>query len=490
MSLRHSLFDKIFISFLLMFAVVFSVLVFYSSSVTKKMLIEERTEVLTNEAFLIADQTIISYMQGIFSKENLQTNLEYYSHALDASVWVADNKGIIYASSNAAGHPNTPKNIFMVNQDLDITTAQSFNGSFWGTFDEDVITVAIPIQTNGDPNGMLFLHSSVPQLHKLQSRIAKLIYVPFLSMIIISFLLLGIVSGKIMRPIKKISAVAEDYAIGNFESKMEINSNDEIGQLAHTLEFMATELSKLDDYRRSFISNISHDFRSPLTSIKGYVEAIQDGTIPYERQDRYLKIIADETQRLTKLTTGLLELNDYDAYGIYLKFKDFDVIDLILSAINTFEGKCIKKSVAIRLNNHTEDSMVHADQTKIQQVIYNLIDNAIKFTPEGKSIYVTLTEKNDKIFISIKDEGVGIPKESLNRIWVRFYKGDSSRGKDKQGTGLGLAITREIIKAHNENINVVSTEGVGSEFTFSLMKASALSASEKAENKKDYDYYF
>ena len=115
--------------------------------------------------------------------------------------------------------------------------------------------------------------------------------------------------------------------------------------------------------------------------------------------------------------------------------------------------------------------MVYADATKIQQVIYNLLDNAIKFTPNGKSIYVTLTEKNDKLFVSVKDEGCGIPKESLKKVWVRFYKADASRGKDKQGTGLGLSITREIIKAHNENISVVSTEDVGSEFTFSLPKA-------------------
>ena len=122
--------------------------------------------------------------------------------------------------------------------------------------------------------------------------------------------------------------------------------------------------------------------------------------------------------------------------------------------------------------------MVYADKTKIQQVIYNLLDNAIKFTPEGKSIYITLTEKNEKIFISIKDEGCGIPKEDIPKIWVRFYKADASRGKDKQGTGLGLSITKEIMKAHNENINVVSTEGVGTEFTFSLAK----SAVEKEQN--------
>lgn len=468
--MKHSLFDKIFLGFLFLSLAVFGLLVVYSTYATKKALVEEKTEVLTNEAFLIAEQTIAGYIQGVYTLENAQHNLDYYSQTLNASIWMMDSKGIIKAFSKANGHPDNPKNIFLVEQDFDITTAQTFTGNFYGLFSDDVITVALPIQTNGQPNGMVMLHSTISQLKTVQSNIIQVFYVPFLLMIIISFTLLGLISGKIMRPIRKINTIAEEYSTGNFDTKMDIHSNDEIGQLASTLEYMASELSKLDEYRKDFISNISHDFRSPLTSIKGYIEAIQDGTIPPEKQDKYLGIIINETKRLTKLTTSLLELNSLDSYGLWLVFKDFDIIDLVKSAMNTFEGKCLEKNISLILNNHSEHSMVHADKTKIQQVIYNLLDNAIKFTPEGKNIYITLTEKNDKIFISVKDEGCGIPKDSLNKIWVRFYKADASRGKDKQGTGLGLAITREIIKSHNENINVVSTEGVGSEFTFSLSK--------------------
>ena len=448
MTLRHSLFDKIFISFLVIFTVCFGFIVLYASNVTRSMLVDDRTEVLTNEAFLIADQTVAGYVQGVYTKDELQESLRYYSDKLNASIWVTNEKGIIYGFANADGHPDNPKNIFLVDPDFDIYTAQSFNGKFYNTFKSNVISVAIPIHINNQPNGMLLIHSTVEQLQNIQEKIVKLIYAPYLFMIIISFALLG-----------------------NFDTPMDIHSNDEIGQLASTLEYMASELAKLDEYRKAFISNISHDFRSPLTSIKGYIEAIQDGTIPPEKQSHYLDIVVQQTNRLTKLTSSLLELNNYDSYGIWLVCKDFDIVELVLSAINSFEGRCIEKQIAIRLNNHTEHSIVHADKTKIEQVIYNLLDNAIKFTPNGKSIYVTLSEKHDKIFVSVKDEGCGIPKDSLNRVWVRFYKADRSRGKDKQGTGLGLAITKEIIKAHNENINVVSTEGVGSEFTFSLSKA-------------------
>ena len=414
MTLRHSLFDKIFISFLVIFTVCFGFIVLYASNVTRSMLVDDRTEVLTNEAFLIADQTVAGYVQGVYTKDELQESLRYYSDKLNASIWVTNEKGIIYGFANADGHPDNPKNIFLVDPDFDIYTAQSFNGNFYNTFKSNVISVAIPIHINNQPNGMLLIHSTVEQLQNIQEKIVKLIYAPYLFMIIISFALLGIISGKIMRPIRKINSVAEQYSTGNFDTPMDIHSNDEIGQLASTLEYMASELEKLDDYRKAFISNISHDFRSPLTSIKGYIEAIQDGTIPPEKQSHYLDIVVQQTNRLTKLTSSLLELNNYDSYGIWLVCKDFDIVELVLSAINSFEGRCIEKQIAIRLNNHTEHSIVHADKTKIEQVIYNLLDNAIKFTPNGKSIYVTLSEKHDKIFVSVKDEGCGIPKDSLN----------------------------------------------------------------------------
>ena len=470
--MKHSLFDKIFLGFLFLSIAVFILVVIYSTDASKDALIEEKTAVITNEAFLIAEQDIAGYIHGALTENQLQNNLNYYSSTLDVSIWSIDNRGLISSFSVAEGHPEPPKNIFFLDQNFDITTAQSFTGSFYETFDDDVISVAIPIVTNKQPNGMIIVHSTLAQLAHVQSNIIRVIYIPFLVMLVISFSLLALISQKIMRPIRKINSVAESYSTGNFEVEMGIKSQDEIGQLASTLEYMASELSKLDEYRKDFISNISHDFRSPLTSIKGYAEAMQDGTIPPDKQEKYLNIIVDETKRLTKLTSSLLELNKFDSYGIWLVIKDFDIIKPVKAAMRFYEGKCQEKGINLILNNHCLNTMVKGDQTKIQQVIYNLLDNAIKFTPSGKSIYITLTELNEKILVSVKDEGCGIPSESLKKIWTRFYKADTSRGRDKQGTGLGLSITREIILAHNENINVVSTEDVGSDFTFSLAKSS------------------
>ena len=185
-------------------------------------------------------------------------------------------------------------------------------------------------------------------------------------------------------------------------------------------------------------------------------------------QEKYLKIILFETERLNKLTQSLLELNKYGSHGIMLDISDFDINHTIRMTVQTFEGVCTEKRISFNLILSGEELYVTADMSKIQQVLYNLIDNAIKFSHHDSAITIETTEKNDKVFVSVKDTGIGIPKESIKRIWERFYKSDLSRGKDKKGTGLGLSIVKEIIAAHDQNINCISTEGVGTEFIFTL----------------------
>ena len=264
---------------------------------------------------------------------------------------------------------------------------------------------------------------------------------------------------------------ARIIADGNFDRRIDVTTNDEMGYLADTLNYMSGELSKSGEYQHKFVANVSHDFRSPLTSIKGFVEAIMDGTIPPEMQDRYLKIVVDETERLEKLTQSLLTLDKLDSKGRPLHMNDFDINRTIKNTVATFEGICRKKMITIELHLESETLMVHADMEQIQQVLYNLLSNAIKFSPDHSTITIETTEKNDKIFVSVKDHGIGIPKSSINKIWERFYKIDRSRGKDQKGTGLGLAIVKEIISAHGQHINVISAEGVGTEFIFTLEKA-------------------
>ena len=184
-----------------------------------------------------------------------------------------------------------------------------------------------------------------------------------------------------------------------------------------------------------------------------------------------MKIILFETERLTDLTQDLLTLNEFDTKNLLLNREKFDIHEMIKNVAASFEGTCTQKKISIELIFATKHLETMADKRKLHQVLYNLLDNAIKFSDPESSITIETTERGDKIYTSVKDEGPGIPRNALNKIWERFYKSDLSRGKDKKGTGLGLAIVKEAIQAHGENINVISTEGVGTEFIFSLPKA-------------------
>ena len=278
-------------------------------------------------------------------------------------------------------------------------------------------------------------------------------------------------SFHVRKPLHEITKGASEFANGNLSYQIPVDSENELGYLAKNLNYMADKLNRNGEYQRQFISNISHDFRSPLTSIKGYVEAMIDGTIPVEMQEKYLKIISYEAERLEKLTRGLLTLNELDIQKRMLNIQSFDINQVIKSTAASFEGTCTTRQILLELVLSGKELYARADIEQIQQVLYNLLSNAIKFSPDHSTITIETTEKNDKIFVSVKDHGIGIPKSSINKIWERFYKIDRSRGKDQKGTGLGLAIVKEIISAHGQHINVISTEGVGTEFIFTLEKA-------------------
>ena len=292
---------------------------------------------------------------------------------------------------------------------------------------------------------------------------------------VVTYLLVAVLfifySFHVRKPLNEITKGASEFANGNLSYQIPVDSENELGYLAQNLNYMADKLNRNGEYQRQFISNISHDFRSPLTSIKGYVEAMIDGTIPVEMQEKYLKIISYEAERLEKLTRGLLTLNELDIQKRMLNIQSFDINQIIKSTAASFEGTCTTRQILLELVLSGKELYARADIEQIQQVLYNLLSNAIKFSPDRSTITIETTEKNDKIFVSVKDHGIGIPKSSINKIWERFYKIDRSRGKDQKGTGLGLAIVKEIISAHGQHINVISTEGVGTEFIFTLEKA-------------------
>jgi len=436
----------------------------FTSHLTLNYIEKDTASDLYRESNLIASDYASNYYRGTMTLEDVTSNLTAVATYLDADIWVIDKDGKILINSRNDSSSETVES-------FDVTTfGTSYYqiGTFFDTFSEDHLSVFSPITINYKVRGYVLIHKPVSDLTSFKDGFLNISYMTLAIIFLCAFVVLGLFTYTVYVPIRKITRAAKDYSEGNFDTKINIHTNDEIGYLAASLNYMATELSTLEEDQRKFIANVSHDFRSPLTSIKGYIEAIMDGTIPYEMQDKYLNIILFETERLNKLTQGMLELNKYGKKGIMLDISSFDINNTIKMVVQSFEGTCKEKKISFELILTGQTSFVSADMSKIQQVIYNLIDNAIKFSHPDSTITIETTEKNEKVFISVKDTGIGIPKDSIKKIWERFYKTDLSRGKDKRGTGLGLAIVKEIISAHNENINVISTEGVGTEFIFTL----------------------
>ncbi|SHK29552.1 sensor histidine kinase [Hespellia stercorisuis] len=428
----------------------------------------ESSGTLYQEANLVATDYLTGYFSEDSSPAAVRSQLNAMRLYLNASLWFVDSEGTMIMSSKLV---NTSAPISITDFDPTESGASQYQiGRYHDYFSEDVITVTAPVTQGFSTRGYLLIHKPVSDILAERDRVLIPVYITILVVYAFSFIILIGFHFFIYRPLRKITEAATQYASGNLTYEIPVNAHDEMGYLSASLNFMASQLQDMEDYQKNFIANVSHDFRSPLTSIKGYVEAIADGTIPPEMQGKYLGIILFETERLTDLTKDLLTLNEFDRKELMLDKSTFDIQEMIKNTANSFEGSCTSKKISIELLLMPDAEMVHADRSKIQQVLYNLLDNAIKFSEYESTVTVEVTERNDKVTVSVKDSGIGIPRKEVNKIWERFYKSDLSRGKDKKGTGLGLAIVKEIIQAHDEYINVVSTEGVGTEFIFSLSK--------------------
>ncbi len=459
----RSLYYKFILGYVIFGLLGFLVIGIFSSEITYDYLIREKAELLYDEANQLAFDCSAVYNGAATKLETVSRQLSILSPSLQSEVWVVDRNGTVTIDSE-----NGSRKGLSVNFDPTAPGNKSYGiGNFYGAFPYDVLSVSAPIAGNYTIYGYVLIHMPLTQIQASRDGILNIVYLTFGIIFILSLVILIIFTLTVYFPLKKITAGANEYASGNLAYRISLSSHDEMGYLAETLNYMSDKLNQLEEYQKTFIANVSHDFRSPLTSIKGFLEAILDGTIPPEMHDKYLNRVITETERLNKLTQGMLTLNSIDSKGLLFR-TNFDINRVIKDTAASFEVVCRQKNLTFELTFADNIQMVYGETGKIQQVLYNLIDNAIKFSHNGATIYIQAYPKHEKIFISVKDTGIGIPKDSIKKIWERFYKTDLSRGKDKKGTGLGLSIVKEIIQAHGENIDVISTEGVGTEFIFSL----------------------
>ncbi|MBO4911879.1 MAG: GHKL domain-containing protein [Butyrivibrio sp.] len=477
--MKRTLYLKFLLAYLLFAIFGFIVVATFVYGMTYERLRRDRADNMYRVATQIANTYAQDLYTSVASLETVHQQLVSLSMYMDNSeIWIVNPSGRLVLDSSRVFKPE--EEIVIKGFDpTEIGNSYYMKGTFWGQFSEEYLSVFAPITANYKVQAYVVIHEPLSAIKASANAFLDISYLMLLVLFLLSLIILIFFTELVYLPLRKITAATEQYAVGNMSYEFSVESEDEMGYLAASLSYMAGEIARQEDDQRKFIANVSHDFRSPLTSIKGYLVAMQDGTIPPEMHDRYLGIVINETDRLTKLTNEMLTLNNLNTTGMLLDKCDFDINSVIRNVAESFEGTCLNKNIAINLVLTDDKMLVNADISKIQQVLYNLVDNAIKFSNKNSAIKIETTEKHSKVFVSVKDSGIGIPKDDQKLIFDRFYKSDLSRGKDKKGTGLGLAIVKEIVKAHEENINVISTEGVGTEFIFSLPKAKSMDADDE-----------
>ncbi len=336
-----------------------------------------------------------------------------------------------------------------------------------------VAAVPITAVTDGELLGYCFVSSPISNMlgtwtNYLTWSVIALCVVSILSMLLVLFY-----TKRMARPLDEIAAASRKFARGDFSVRVRQtqDTTDEMGALIDSFNKMADSLEQAEKRRSEFIANISHELRTPMTTISGFADGILDGTIPKEEEAKYLVAIRDETRRLSRLVRDMLDVSRARARAAdSTKRSAFDLTELILQTMLSFESRATKKNLDVDPQLPDSHIMVFADKDAITQVLYNLLDNAIKFAKPGSCLCVRLYKDTGKAYVSIKDYGETIPPDDLPYIFDRFHKSDRSRSLDKEGVGLGLYLVKTIINAHDEDIAVRSEDGM-TEFVFTLTLA-------------------
>ncbi len=337
--------------------------------------------------------------------------------------------------------------------------------------DEQFYSLIYPFNIDGETVSIIYLNKSTPVVAKSISRINRFTLVALVIALLYAAITIFIATKSVSDNIKKLNKGVKFVAKGNFDYQFKTDRKDEIGELCQNFNYMIRELKAQEDTSRRFISDLSHDLRSPITSIKGYIVGVLDGTIPPEKWEKYLNIAKRETDRLTKLINDILDLSKMQSGELTINKSDFDIHSMVLNVLDRFEERLAQKDVEVTFKLAEGDTMVEGDSDLIERVVYNLLDNAVKFVEPDGVIEIMTHAKENKMLIGIRNSGATIPDEKLAKIWQRFSKLDESRGLNKQSSGLGLSIVKEILDGHDEKIDVFSNQYLGVMFVFSLTRS-------------------
>jgi len=466
---RRSLFLQLFLIFyIVLFAALSIITVTFiasrqnsaQASAEEQMLERARALAVTSQDYYASRMTLSAYQHVLENAVDEQS-----------AIWIVNPMGIVIQVSGLPAQEEllsqqqliAALEPLMQGEELrtsDVVTASGTQGNNY--------VVAVPVALERRPNafaGAVFMYRRVPPwsldlLGTIELIAALIIFVAAAVPLIL-------MTRSVTNPLKEMALASGEYAQGEFEKRIHPSPITEINTLAESLNKMAEDLSGLEQMRIGFVANVSHELRSPLTSMQGYVQGLLDGTIPEAEQQHYLQVVFDETQRLTRLVNDLLNLSKIESGNMPIRKDKLDICELMRRVLIKYEGRIDAKHLDVDVQFHPEQCFVRADSDRIEQVLSNLIDNAIKFLPEYGRLSFYMTQGTDLAYITVQDNGIGISAEDLPYIFDRFYKADKAHTSGG-GTGLGLAIASKIVECHGQRLTCESKLGEGTVFRFSL----------------------
>ena len=439
----------------------------------KEFMTESTISGLEKDAGVIANLAAAYSIDGQLTSREFLLNLDVASQVTDADVVICDSQGFIVLCSDAltgCEHQGLRLNQEYLQKVIQYG-GETASGMIQGLYADQRFMASAPIVSNSKTSGIVIVSTPIKTTTVILDRISNIFLTAAVIVVLIAVLAVSAFARRESRPLRDMAKVANAFAHGNLEARVRLEEDysEEMEELALAFNNMATSLQKSEYQRQEFVANVSHELKTPMTTISGYVDGILDGTIPDHRRNYYLQIVSDETKRLSRLVRSMLDISQLQKEeGIPEEKKmHFDLEETLGGVLITFEKKINDKRLEVDVDMPEHPVFTFANRDYVTQVIYNLIDNAVKFCPEGKTLGLRIKEGGNKAYISISNEGDTIPAEELPLVFDRFHKLDKSRSQNRDGWGLGLYIVKTIVCSHGENISVTSRNGKTT-FTFTM----------------------
>ena len=441
----------------------------------KEYLTANTRQALEQESHAIANLAAVYAATDSLSSRSFEVNLEVLQDVTQSDILVCDTQGHILVCVEGVDHcqhegqrfPEEILSIFLTDE------TESTTGTISSLYPEERSLAYSPIfdSITGEKVGFLMVSQPLVSTTAVMSRISNIFLMVSMLIILVAVVAMSLLARQQAEPLRQMTHTAIAFGHGDLTARVHMDDDypEDVEELARAFNNMAQTLQRSEYQRQEFVANVSHELKTPMTTISGYVDGILDGTIPRERHRHYLQIVSDETKRLSRLVRSMLDISRLqDQGGIPEEKKiQFDMEECAGQVLITFEQKINDKGLEVEVEMPEHPLYTVADPDAVTQVIYNLIDNAVKFCPQGGTLGLRLQEDSGKIYTSISNSGQTIPPEELPLVFDRFHKLDKSRNRTREGWGLGLYIVKTIVCSHGEDISVVSQNGQTT-FTFTM----------------------